>query len=205
MTKLFEQIEALIPKLHGWASVKKCQMLAASVIALQPETSTIIGIWGGRDTFALGLAHKYIGRGRVMAIDPWASVASVQGQTTDADRNWWQTIDHELVYHDFLRTRSELGLNNTILVYRMISDYADVPKRIDGVLVVDGNHGPNAISDVERFVPSVEVGGLVLMDDANWSGGFVQKAIERVKTMGFRSLYTVDTSEVFQRVAKVAA
>jgi hypothetical protein len=201
MTQLFQQIESLIPKLHGWATVKKCQMLAASVIALQPETSIIIGVWGGRDTFALGLAHKFIGKGRVMAIDPWASVASAQGQTTNADKQWWANIDHELVYNDFLKNRTELGLNDTVLVYRMISDYADVPKRIDGVLVVDGNHGPNAITDVDRFVPSVATGAVVLLDDKNWSGGYVAKAIEKIKTMGFRSLYEVDTSEMFQRIS----
>ncbi len=202
MTSLFAQIEQLIPTLHGWASVDKCQKLAASVITIQPQTSVIIGVWGGRDTFALALAHKFIGKGRVLAIDPWVEVASVQGQTTDADRQWWGNISHETVYLDFLKHRKSLGLEEVISVHRMISDYATPSKSIDGILVIDGNHGPNAVRDVERFAPSVEIGGIVLMDDANWSGNFVRQAIEILKQMGFRLLYTVDTSEVFMRVAR---
>ncbi len=201
MTKLFAQIEQLVPTLHGWASVDKCQKLAASVITLQPQTSVIIGVWGGRDTFALALAHKFIGKGRVLAIDPWVEVASVQGQTTDADRMWWSKIPHESVYLHFLEQRKSLGLEELITVQRMISDYAEPPKSIDGILVIDGNHGPNAVHDVQRFAPSVEIGGIVLMDDVNWSGGFVQQGITMLKLMGFRSLYTVDTSEVFMRVS----
>ncbi len=202
MTKLFTQIEQLIPTLHGWATVDKCQKLAASVITLQPQTSVIIGVWGGRDTFALALAHQFIGKGRVLAIDPWVEVASAQGQTTEQDRDWWSKIPHETVCLHFLEHRKSLGLEEIISVQRMISDYADVPKGIDGILVIDGNHGPNAVRDVERFAPSVEIGGLVLMDDVNWSGGFVQQGIAMLKLMGFRSLYTVDTSEVFMRVAR---
>jgi len=202
MTKLFKQIESLIPRLHGWASVKKCQMLAASVIALQPETSVIIGVWGGRDALSLGLAHKYISKGRVMAIDPWVAVASVQGQSS-ANRDWWGRQPHEEVYRDFLNHRTALALNDIVLVHRMISDYADVPKRIDGVWICDGNHGPQAITDVNRFAPAIEVGAFAMLDDIGWDGGHVQAARENLLRMGFRSLYTVDTSEVFQRFAKV--
>lgn len=200
VTNLFQTIAELVPNLHGWCTPQKAQLLAASVLTLRPDTSVVIGVWGGRDTFALGLAHKEIGKGQVLAIDPWSASASIQGQN-EANRAWWGNSPmHEQVYRDFLQKRGELGLNDWITVERMISDYATVPKRIDGTLVIDGNHGPQASKDVERFVPSVASGALVMLDDVNWEGGEVQKAKTRLLEFGFRSLYTIETSEMFQKI-----
>jgi len=198
---LFARIAELTPTLPGWATPEKCQLLASTVFALRPETSVIIGVFGGRDTFALALTHKEIGRGRVMAIDPWVAAASVQGQDNPKDREWWSDNKmHEDVYQGFLQKRGELGLNDVIEVKRMISDYADPPKRIDGALIVDGNHGPTAIRDVDRFAPSVVSGAFLLLDDLDWHGGNVRKAREHVLDMNFRSLFTIDTSEWFQKM-----
>lgn len=200
MTNLFTQIAQLVPRLHGWATPEKCQMLAASVITLRPEISVIIGVWGGRDTFAMGLAHKELGRGRVIGIDPWVAVASVVGQD-NANRDWWQSANHEIVYRDFLEKRGELGLNDVVSVQRMISDYFEPPKRI-GLLVIDGNHGPQAGRDVDRYAPNVPVGGLCLMDDIGWEGGHVKRASANLCTMGFVSLYEVDSSIMYQRISR---
>jgi len=201
MTKLFQNISELVPRCHGWATVDKCLLLASSVVALRPETSVIIGVWGGRDTFALALAHKEIGKGRVMAIDPWAAAASIQGQDNQADREWWGNSKmHNDVYLDFMEKRGTLGLNDAIEVQRMISDYAPVPKRIDGVFVADGNHGPTAIRDVERFAPSVVPGAFVLLDDIQWTGNYVSKAREKLMEMDFKSIFKIDTGEWFQKM-----
>lgn len=201
MSNIFARVLELTPRLPGWATPQKCQMLAAAVMVLRPETSVIIGVFGGRDTFALGLAHKENGKGRVMAIDPWVAVASVQGQDNPADREWWGNQQmHEDVYRMFLEHRGELGLNDVVHVSRMISDSAEPPKRIDGCLIVDGNHGPTSIRDVERFAPHVVPGAFALLDDLQWAGGYVRTARERLLDLGFRSLYQIDTSEWFQKV-----
>lgn len=201
MTNLFTQIAELVVRCHGWATVEKCLLLASSVVTLRPQTSVIIGVWGGRDTFALALAHKEIGKGKVLAIDPWVAAASVQGQDNQADRDWWSNSKmHNDVYFDFLEKRGQLGLNEIIEVQRMTSEYATVPKVIDGCLVIDGNHGPTAIQDVERFAPVVSSGAFLLLDDVHWTGGYVEKGREKLLDMGFRSLLRIDTSEWFQKI-----
>lgn len=201
MTSLFKDIEDCLAKVpHGWASVPKCQMLAATVIALRPEISVIIGVWAGRDTFALGLAHKEIGKGKVIAIDPWTANASAKGQTGE-NKTWWSDQKmHEEIYQGFLEKRGEFGLNDVIEIQRTTSEKAIVPKSIDGILVVDGNHGPAAIMDVERFCPSVEIGAFVLLDDLNWVCGSVQKAAVRILQLGFKEKYRIETGAMYQRI-----
>lgn len=198
MKALFQQIEDLIPKLHGWCSVEKGHALAASVIALRPETSVVIGVWGGRDTFALALAHKHIGRGFVTAIDPWSPMASADGQTGSNYEWWGKQADHESVYNDFTKHLFELELNQIVKVVRSPSDHVTPPEKV-GILSLDGNHGPQAEKDANRFCPQILQGGLVFLDDLFWEGGHVLKAATNMRTNGFRELYRVGTGAVFQR------
>src|SRR6185436_18664247 len=109
MTQLFQQIAEIVPKCHGWATVEKAITLASTVITLRPDFILEIGIWGGRSLFPMALACKAIGKGKVVGVDPWVSVAAVQGQT-DANRKWWNEQPFDMVYNDFMQKRSQLGL-----------------------------------------------------------------------------------------------
>lgn len=198
MTKTFSQIETLIPKLHGWCEVSRAQAMAAAVFTFRPEVSVIIGVWGGRDTFALALAHKELGRGVVHAIDPWSPTASADGQTGE-NLKWWGTSNHELVYQSFLTTIGEFGLQDVIHVHRAKSDDVTPPKNI-GILCIDGNHGPQAEKDTERYAPNLVNGGLVFADDLHWDGGAVLRSTARLKANGYRELYKLGTGAVYQRL-----
>jgi predicted O-methyltransferase YrrM len=198
MKSIFEQIERLIPTLDGWCTPERACELAAIVVGLKPKTTVCVGVWGGRDTFAMALAHQYNGFGRVVAIDPWAAVASVQGQQ-GADAEWWASQErHDYVYGQFIANMHRLGLANFIEVNKAKAAAVEPPSEI-GVLIVDGNHGPDSIADVERFAPRVVNGGVVYCDDINWAGGAVVEAVRRLKSMCFRELYTRDTGAFFQR------
>ncbi len=200
MTKLFTQIAELVPRCHGWASVEKAFTLASAVLALRPEIVIELGIWGGRSILPMGLACKEIGRGKVIGVDPWAAAASIQGQT-QANVNWWGSQPHEKVYFDFIEKRGELGLNDVIDVQRMTSDYFEPPKRID-LAHFDGNHGPQALKDAQKFGPLVRVGGLLFLDDLNWEQGFVMKAHDYLKEIGFVDLFLMDTGVMMQKTTR---
>ena len=82
------------------------------------------------------------------------------------------------------------------------SDVSIVPAGIS-LAHIDGNHGDQAINDVERFAPNVRVGGIVILDDFHWSSGSVKRGGARLEEMGFKPLYDIDTvsfGRVFQRV-----
>lgn len=198
MTKLFQQIADYVPGCHGWCSIAKAQTLATAVIALRPEVSLEIGVFGGRSLFPIAMAHKEIGKGRVIAIDPWSAPASRIGQTGENEK-WWGTLDHEVIYQDFMKRCQELFVAHIVSVHRKTSDQCKPPPVID-LMSLDGNHGPQAIVDVERYCPNVRTGGLVFMDDLNWEGGAVTRACDKLKTLGFVQLYVLDTGAVFQKI-----
>jgi hypothetical protein len=199
LKNLFTQIEEMTPRLHGWCSVPKAQILASAVIALRPKICVEIGVWGGRSLFPMALAMKELGRGAVIGIDPWQAEASVVGQVNEADRKYWgHQPNHDLVYADFMGRIEPLGLTNILRVLRKKSDEVEPPEEI-GILHIDGNHSDQAVKDVERFATKCPVGALCFMDDIGWSGGGVQRAVARLEAMGWRFLYNVDTSAVYQR------
>jgi hypothetical protein len=201
--ELLHRLHQFIPTLGGWCTPERAQDLAMMVLTLRPEQTVVLGVWAGRDTFALALAHQHVGKGKVLAVDPWAAAASVEGQG-EADAAWWSNQQmHDAVYREFMSKRSMLGLEGRIDVVRARSDQASVPPEI-GFLGVDGNHGPEAVKDVERWAPSVVVGGIVYMDDLNWSGGAVMEGVQRLLAMGFKELYRpsgpLETGAFFQRI-----
>lgn len=200
MTQLFQQLEKLIPKLPGWASVDKAQRMAAMVVALRPSVSVEIGVFGGRSFFGLALAHKLLGHGLAIGIDPWSTEAAIEGYEGD-NLKWWSEQSLDSIHDGFINAIRLNSVQNVTNIIRKKSDDVEPPSPID-LLHVDGQHSEQAVRDVKRFAASVREGGLVILDDTSWKNGEdapVQRAVHVLLEMGFRSLYPLETGEVFQR------
>lgn len=203
MNTLLTQIEKLVPTIsNGWASVAKAQALAVSVLALRPALSVEIGVFGGRSLFPIALAHKFIGKGQVIGIDPWSAEISALDQPPE-HKEWWGKLDHNAVYEGFCQTTQQLGLERVIRVWKKKSDDVNPPKGI-GLLHIDGDHCAQALRDAQRFAVNVRVGGILCLDDLTnttkeWAE-HVGQAAEFCKSIGFVELYRVDTSAFYQRV-----
>lgn len=197
-TELFNTISVQLPQLTGWGSVEKGHALAGAVLALSPNVSLEIGVWGGRSFFPMAWAHKHIGKGVVWGIDPWSPAASMVGQEGE-HRVWWGGAEHEPVYQQFMANVERWGLAPYCKILRAPSDSVDPPAVID-LMSLDGNHGPQAERDVARFCPNIRKGGLVFVDDLDWQGGAVRRAVANLKSMGFIELTLLDTGAVYQRV-----
>jgi len=196
---LFQQIEQLVPSLGGWAIPEKCCEFVAIIVALRPTVTVELGTWMGRGAFSMALAHRFVGCGKVWVVDPWSAKASVDGQD-GANAEWWgEQQRHELAYAQFCGTKLALQLDEWMVVQRKSSDDAEMPGAIS-LLVVDGNHGPQAVKDVDRWAPKVVVGGVVYLDDLNWTGGAVATAGSRLLEIGFVPLYERDQGMFYQRV-----
>jgi predicted O-methyltransferase YrrM len=200
MSKVFAQIEEIVPTLNGWCSVEKATALAAAVFALRPRVCVEIGVLAGRSLIPVALALRELGCGCVIGIDPWDAHASIQGQTGKDLDFWKQQSIHDSTYVELQSRISNLGLGSVTRIVRLTSDGAQVPPTID-LLHLDGNHSDQAVKDVQRFGPAVRVGGLLFADDLNWTGGGVLRAVAKLKTMGFIELYRLDTGAMFQRVS----
>lgn len=201
---IFDRIETVHASTEGWCSWSKAQTLAAIVISTQPEISVEIGVFYGKSLLPVALAHQHIGKGRVIAIDPWSSIASVEGQINPLDVDYWKRQEmHEVAFKAFSTKVYELGLQNVVRIERKTSNDFEPPAGI-GLLSVDGNHGEQAIRDVERYAPKVKKGGFLVADDIEWTGGAVGKAISLLPGMGFQELYRVKNEQeswaVFERL-----
>jgi len=204
MSNIFDKIETVHASTEGWCSWKKAQTLAAIIISTQPEISVELGVWYGRSLLPVALAHQHIGKGGVIAIDPWMAQESVAGQINPADKEWWDRQDiHQAAYDAFKKKVYELGVQNVVRIERKSSDDFEPPEGI-GYLHVDANHGEQAITDFKRYAPKVKRGGFLVADDLHWTGGSIITAISLLPEMGFQELYRVENGQeswaVFERV-----
>ena len=195
---LFKQIEDLVPTLGGWAIPQKCCEFAATILSTRPLVTVELGTWMGRGAFSMALAHRFVGKGKVWVVDPWNAKASVEGQD-EANTAWWSNgAYHETAFQSFHATLKILQLEEWVHIQRKTSDEAEMPQA-SGLTVVDGNHGPQAIKDVERWAPKVATGGFMYLDDLNWTGGAVAAAGKRLMELHFTPLHQVDQGIFYQR------
>lgn len=199
MTNLFETIIRTNPKLEGWCDVQKAITLASIVLAIRPEVSLEIGVFGGRSFLPIALAHKAIGRGVAVGVDAWDKNVGIREQTTPEDKKWWSELDMEKIRTGFMALIPEYGLENFTRIVRTQSSTFTSPTNI-GLLHIDGAHSDTAINDVINFAPHVVVGGICVMDDIGMFGNHVTRAAQRLQQMRFKQLYALGTGAVFQRI-----
>ena len=204
MSNLQTEIESALKEIaHGWTTPNKAMMLASAVIALRPKISLEVGVWSGKGLISLALAHKYVGGGMVYGIDPYSAAASAEGQENPEDKKWWSEVDHEMIYKLAQENILKYGCQNVCQLIRKKSSEFVPPDGI-GVLILDGNHGDEAVSDIKHYAPSVAIGGLMFADDIAWTGGAVSKGIALLPKMGFKELYRIENKDenfgVFQKI-----
>lgn len=195
--ELLQEIERVLPEGGDWCDLDKAETLAALILATRPAIVCELGIWIGGSAIPMALALKHNGRGRLYAVDPWSTAASIEGQS-GANAEWWATVDHEEAYRRFLERIGMHSLSN-VTVMRMTSDEAPIVTPID-ILHIDSNHGPQAIKDVLRWAPNVVVGGFLVLDDLGWEGQNVERARDEALGLGFIELYHLGTGALYQRV-----
>lgn len=229
MKSLLETIERELPEGGDWCTLEKAQTLAAMVIAMRPKRVVEIGVWMGGSALPMALALKHVedleaaasagstgarstaeGQcgGELIAIDPWSPSASASGET-EKNAAWWSSVDHEAAFRAFCGRLDRHDLRNMrpgtpsgrplVVIERKKSDDAVPPMPID-LLHIDGNHRAQARRDVERFACNVRLGGIAILDDLGWDGGYVDQGVELARTMGFADLYRLDKGLVMQRL-----
>lgn len=202
---IFDRIETVHDNTPGWCSSLKANTLAALVIGTRPEITIEIGCFYGRSLLPMALAHQFIGKGSVIAIDPWMAEASVAGQLNPLDVEYWNRQQmHETAYAAFKAKVYELGLQNVVRIERKASDDFEPPEEIS-ILHLDGNHGEQSVKDIQRYAPKIKRGGFLVADDLKWTGLFVEKAVSLLPDMGFVELYRIENESecwaCFERVS----
>lgn len=208
---MMTEIEVAVPEGGSWCSLEKATALVSIILGLRPKIVVELGVWMGGSAIPMAIALRRLGVGQLIAIDSWSAEASISGQDTD-HLKWWGetqgTEGHERAFRTFLeRLEKHHITSDRCAVVRQRSDEAVVPSSID-VLHHDANHGPQAVADIERWVPSIRIGGLLIIDDLDWPGDLypdavrhVQRARDRALELGFVELYLLGTGCVMQRLS----
>jgi len=200
---LMLEIDAVIAAGETWCSVDKAVTLATIVLGLRPKVVVELGVWMGGSAIPMAIVLRHLGAGQLVAVDAWSARASVSGQE-EVHAKWWGEKmgeeGHERAFGTFTDRLRQHGITSEhCVVRRQRTDDAVVPPSID-LLHHDANHGPQAIADVDRWAPSVRVGGFLVVDDLDWPGGHVLRAHDRALELGFVDLYPLDRGCVMQRV-----
>ena len=184
-------------EITGWCSPEKANDLALAVLKTRASFVVEIGVWGGRSCIPMAMACAEQQHGVVWAIDPWSPAASVEGYD-EVNAQWWGSQDHEAVYRGFLGIVKSNGLDQYIKVIRAKSDLVKPPEVVD-LLHLDGQHSDQTTRDVMRYATKVRPGGYVFCDDIKWTGGGVERGVEKLLSLGFVKLFDRDTGAMFQR------
>ncbi len=200
MIQIFQQIEKAIEEIdHGWTSPIQARQIAQAIIQLRPALSVEIGVYAGKGIVTMGLAHKFIGIGKVIGIDPYSPIASSENQVEAVHKNWWASLDHERIYNMCVTNIDKYGLNNIVTLIRQRSDDVEPPKGI-GFIRIDGDHNKTAIHDVKRFCPNVIVGGVLHLDDINWKDGAREHGSDAfLKRTGWIETGRTDTGAIYAK------
>jgi predicted O-methyltransferase YrrM len=201
------EIESAVPAGGAWCSLEKATTLAAIIFGLRPKVVVELGVWMGGSAIPMAITLRHLGVGQLVAIDAWSAEASVFGQE-DKHLQWWgETMGpdgHEQAYRTFMGRLERHGITSErCAVRRQRTDEAVVPSSID-LLHHDANHGPQVVADIERWAPSIRIGGVLIIDDLNWPGDHVRRARDRALKLGFAELYPLGTGCVMQRLRSTA-
>lgn len=160
------EVEAIT---NGWTSLGRCLEMAQLVLEHRPSVVVELGCFGGRATLPMALALRHAGCGKIYTIDPWRTEPCLEGEN-DANKEWWKDVDLDEIHEKVIEWIWRLGLEQIVIPIRARSQ--DVPELFQSICFcsIDGNHSEIAsCRDVNNYVPRVKSGGLVFLDDADWS------------------------------------
>jgi hypothetical protein len=174
---LQRQIEACLAQLPaddgGGCPLDKALWMAETIVSEKLSCSVEIGVYKGRSFFPQAMAQRELG-GLAIGIDPYSRESAREKDLSDQLRKVVDDLidgwDVGQTYAQNLVHLLDWQLGNHALLLRETSEEAArfMPPNI-GLLHIDGNHDVEYVTkDIELYLPHVQPGGLVVMDDTDW-------------------------------------
>ena len=170
---LKEEVYDGVRDVYGWCSLEKASRFIDLVLEVKPRLCVEIGVFGGASLLPVASALQFLGRGIVIAIDPWDKIECIRYLDPDKDRTdlkWWAHLNMDHIYFGFLNMLRQFELEKTCMILRVTSQKAASLVGAIDILHIDGNHEPQvAEQDVRLYLPKVKQGGYIWFNDALWS------------------------------------
>ncbi len=189
MTSLFTTVDEICGSdgregLPGWCTPVKGRWLAEQVITHRLTRCVEIGVFGGRSLLSLALGVKHLDQGGfVLGLDPYDHPHQVEGVDLVDHITWSASVPFQSIY---LRAVAEIqtrGLGGVCGILRTsATECASIVADGLDLLHIDGCHSVLAsCRDVEVWLPKMRAGGLIVLDDCEWSTVQPARAILRAR------------------------
>lgn len=162
-----------LPYLEGWCTREKALNFIDLALEEEPEVWVEIGVFGGSSVFPVASTFKFLGKGTVIAIDPWDKIECIKYYDPVQDKEdlkWWGNLNLNQIYSSFLNMLKMHALEPYCWTIRTSSENAIKEIELIDVLHIDGNHSEIvSILDVLLYLPKVRQGGFIWINDSSWA------------------------------------
>ena len=157
---------------YGWANQEKVDFMKSWALDNKVALFVEIGVYGGASFVPVADRMNQpdypVKNAECWAIDPWdIGIATKDGDPIH--KEWWaKNVDLQKAKESFA---DHVKNNPKVHILEETSDEAKKSFVDDeiGMLHIDGGHGFQAIIDAYNWLPTVSSGGLIVMDDTNWT------------------------------------
>ena len=160
----------------GGCSVSKGYVMAWLIRQYRITSSIDIGVYRGRSLVPQAVAHREFTGGKAYGVDPWLNVEVRETGNPDKQQaidSFIDATDFPAIYRevDILLRKLKLEQNCELVRERSqdAASYFDREKIKFGLIHIDGNHDAERVAtDVSLYLPRLNRGGFVVMDDVSW-------------------------------------
>lgn len=150
-----------------------------------------IGVYRGRSFFPQALAHQRFTGGVAYGVDPYSKAEAqendnpeLRAQIAQFIEQFIEETDFDALFRDVQGLRKQHALQRHTKLVRRTSKSAARKFREEeisfGLIHIDGNHDKQAVlDDVRAYLPLLEAGGFLVMDDISWSS--IKPAVDEVQ------------------------
>jgi hypothetical protein len=180
-------------KIEGWCTKEKALTMAK--IIKNTDFCVELGVFGGRSLLPICLMTT----GTVIGIDAWSKDASIDGENSNLNDDWWGKIDYEKMFDYTKNILTKYNCSNSKLLRMKSVDAISMFKdeSID-FLHQDSNHSEKiSCEEVELYYNKVKKNGIWVFDDTNWET--TKKAQNLLINFGYKEIYDSGTWKVYQR------
>ena len=153
---------------NSWCSNEKVTLLMDLTALMKPNVCVEIGACTGSSILPVAATLKYLGKGRVYAVDAWSNETAVKNLgSDDPNRAWWAKVNMQDIFAMYKNMINTWGLQATCITVRSPSNRAltIIPQEID-FLHLDGDYSEiGSTEDVELYLPRVRSGGYILISN----------------------------------------
>lgn len=152
---------------HTWCTKEKINLLMDLVLITRPQVCVEIGAFTGSSILPVAATLKYLGSGKVFAIDAWSNAEAIKYlESDDPNRAWWSQTNMQQALNAYQTLITGWGLHNQCITIQNASEKTYTLVNNIDLLHLDGDYSEKgSLQDVALYLPRVKSGGYILLSN----------------------------------------